>query len=270
MPDMETPPIARVRQLSTTPIKGLQLHHPEEIDLTRFGAVGDRRFLLIDDDAKPVSITLAGALVRYGAIYEPHRALLTVISVDGHEWAAPVSPSTPLVVDFYGKREVACRLVDGPWAAVLSEAAGRRVRLVWVDRDEGGFDIYPVTLLGTASVAALARAAHVDQLDIGRFRMLIDIDTQHPHIEDSWQGDRLSIGQAEIVVRGPVPRCAAITRHPETGIRDQPLVRLIRSYRGMPDCGTGSRGVPFGVYAEVVREGVIRVGDPVERRSGEP
>ena len=39
---------ARVTRLSVTPVKGLALHHPDEIVLLRTGAVGDREFFVID------------------------------------------------------------------------------------------------------------------------------------------------------------------------------------------------------------------------------
>jgi MOSC domain-containing protein YiiM len=40
---------------------------------------------------------------------------------------------------------------------------------------------------------------------------------------------------------------------------------MIRSYRGVRGNEFG-RGVNFGVYADVVAEGVVRVGDPVSVR----
>ena len=39
---------ARVSRLSTTPVKGLALHHRDEILLLRTGAAGDREFFVID------------------------------------------------------------------------------------------------------------------------------------------------------------------------------------------------------------------------------
>jgi uncharacterized protein len=62
-----------------------------------------------------------------------------------------------------------------------------------------------------------------------------------------------------------VPRCAATTRDPGRGARDLPTVRMIRSYRGVRENEFG-RGVNFGVYADVVAEGVVRVDDPVSVR----
>lgn len=207
-----------------------------------------------------MSITLAGALAQFGATYDPVEDVLSLWSADGAGWSAQVRRSDAVESDFLGHRSVACRLVEGPWSAVLSEAAGRPLRLVNAREGAGGFDIRPVTLLGLASVEELARRTGLADVDSRRFRMLIELETSEPHIEDSWEGCRMQVGEAELVVRGPVPRCAAITRDPDSGVRDLPLVRAIKSYRGMVQCEIGP-GVPFGVYADVVREGKVRVGD---------
>jgi MOSC domain-containing protein YiiM len=42
---------------------------------------------------------------------------------------------------------------------------------------------------------------------------------------------------------------------------------MIRSYRGVQANEFG-RGVNFGVYAEVVTEGTVRIGDPLRVRPG--
>ena len=66
--------------------------------------------------------------------------------------------------------------------------------------------------------------------------------------------------QVELRVGDPVARCAAITRDPDRGARDQQLVRLIRDYRGMCELPRGP-GVPFGVYAHVLRPGRLATGE---------
>jgi uncharacterized protein len=57
-----------------------------------------------------------------------------------------------------------------------------------------------------------------------------------------------------------VPRCATTTRDPNTGRRDLDTLREIAAYRGKRD----GKKIDFGVYAQVVRPGRIRLGDPVE------
>ena len=70
----------------------------------------------------------------------------------------------------------------------------------------------------------------------------------------------VEVGTARLRVGGSVPRCAAVTRNPEGGERDKPVVNAIKAYRGVQATGFG-QGVPFGVYADVVQNGVVRVGD---------
>ena len=61
-------------------------------------------------------------------------------------------------------------------------------------------------------------------------------------------------------IGGPVPRCATTTRDPATGKRDLDTLREIAAYRGKRD----GKKIDFGVYAQVVRQGRVRVGDRIE------
>jgi hypothetical protein len=97
--------------------------------------------------------------------------------------------------------------------------------------------------------------------------MLISFSGLSAHVEDCWQGQTIEIGEAVVRVGGPVPRCAATTRDPDRGARDLPTVRMIKSYRGVQVNEFG-RGVNFGVYAGVVAEGAVRVGDTLSVRPG--
>jgi uncharacterized protein YcbX len=174
-----------------------------------------------------------------------------------------------VIADFYGKRKVAGTVVEGPWNALLSDAAGEPVRLVRANEPGAGHDDHPVTLLGEESVAELARRSGAGSVDARRFRMLISFSGLSAHIEDRWQDRTIEIGEAVVRVGGPVPRCAATARDPDRGVRDLPTVRMIRSYRGVQANESG-RGVNFGVYADVVAEGVVRVGDPLRVQSAGP
>jgi uncharacterized protein len=93
--------------------------------------------------------------------------------------------------------------------------------------------------------------------------MLVELATDREHVEDEWEGVLAAVGAAEIRIGGPVPRCAATTRDPDRGVRDLPAVQVIRAYRGLRDTFFGP-GVPFGVYADVVTPGRVRVGDSLQ------
>ena len=98
-------------------------------------------------------------------------------------------------------------------------------------------------------------------MDGRRFRMTIGIDTEEPHVEDTWIGSKVRVGGAVVLVRDNVGRCAVTTRDPETGVRDLDTLDAIADYRaGVP---TGEP-LPFGVWGEVVDPGRVALGDRVE------
>lgn len=250
----------QVTRLSTTPIKGLGLHHPEEIDVRRTGVVGDRCFYLVDDRDALFSIAKTGGLLSLAAEYDETTGHLAVRE-DGEVVAEGMAePGDAHTADFFAFKKVPGRLVPGPWDAVVSERAGRRLRLVRPDAREGAHDVEPLTLLGDASTRRLSEQAGVPDVDSRRFRMLVEFDGAAAHAEDGWRVQRVQIGGVVAEVGGPVQRCAGTTRNPVTGEVDLRTLQLIGDYRGRQDSIFGM-GFNFGVYATVVTEGRIRVGD---------
>ena len=54
--------------------------------------------------------------------------------------------------------------------------------------------------------------------------------------------------------------CAVTTRDPDSGAVDLPTLHYLNLYRGAI---RAEERLPFGVFAEVVTPGEVRVGDPV-------
>jgi len=250
-----------VAQLSIAPVKSLALQHPDHVRVESFGVVGDRYFYLTETDGRLVSGSKNGSLMRIKATYDAWRERLSLgfpddsaIEGDATALGEPVSTS------FYG-RPVSGRVVLGPWAEALSSYLGRPVLLVRPDSPGAASDEAPVTLMSTASVEELGRRAGRDTpVDGRRFRMLVEIGGCEPHEEDTWEGQRLRIGQALLKVGGPIPRCVVTTLHPDVGVKDFDTLKVIAAYRGV----TQDRDINFGVYAEVVEPGTIALGEPVE------
>jgi uncharacterized protein YcbX len=91
--------------------------------------------------------------------------------------------------------------------------------------------------------------------------MLVEVDgCERPHEEDEWIGTRVRIGDAVVRVAQPIPRCAVTTQDPGSGIRDFRTLHVIKDYRGI----RGGKYLDFGVGAEVLEPGVVRVGAAVE------
>jgi uncharacterized protein YcbX len=250
-----------VARLNVTPVKSTRLHHPDEIRLERYGAVGNRDLFFVDDEGKRFSGDRKTPLLAIVASYDAERNHLELHLPDGATAAGEARASgEALTVDFYG-RPVAAHVVEGEFGEVLSRSVGRRVRLARVDEAGDANDERPVTLVSLASVAELSRRGGRDEpVDAGRFRMTVEIDGCSPHEEDTWGGRRVRLGGATVRVGEQVPRCSITTLDPNTGARDFPTLQVIQRYRGL----TADGHLPFGVYADVEQPGAVRVGDPVE------
>lgn len=72
--------------------------------------------------------------------------------------------------------------------------------------------------------------------------------------EFDWLGRDVRIGEAVLRVRERITRCMATTANPETGERDADTLRALNSWDHQD----------FGVYAEVLQGGEIRVNDEVQ------
>ncbi|MFI7067968.1 MOSC domain-containing protein [Kribbella sp. NPDC050124] len=251
-----------VTRLSITPVKGLALHHPDSIDLTSQGVVGDRLFYLVDDSGKLQSCTGNPSLYGLQATYDDETRRLEIARGDELMYGGTVEPAVAVETDMWGLRTITSDVVADPvWSTFFSDVVGRRVQLVQARAPS--YDVQPATLLGIGSVAELARQSGLSEVDSRRFRMLIEFSSGEPHIEDSWAGKRLQVGDAVLRGGGPVKRCAATTRNPASGVVDLQTLRLITAYRGRQDSVLGA-GAIFGVYADVLEPGTISVGDTVE------
>jgi uncharacterized protein YcbX len=254
-------------RLSVTPVKALRLSHPREADLTAAGIPADRRFYLIDEEGSLFDASDHGGLLQVVAEYDPVTELLRLTFPDGSaaDGAADRLDGT-VTTDFFG-RAVTGRVVEGGLADAISLTLGRSVRLVRVARDGDGQDVHPLTIVSSASVRDIGSRGDRSDLDARRFRMNLEVDGCDPYEEDSWDGGLVRIGEATIRVRGQIPRCIVTTLGPDTGEKDFTTLNLIARHRERIG---GRGGLPFGMYAEVVEPGRVRLGDPVEPLSSRP
>jgi uncharacterized protein YcbX len=241
----------------------MALLHPPEIRLERFGVAENRRFHVIDETGRRYGQIRDGTLVRIVPAYDADDNRLSLRFPDGGEVAGDVELGEPVTTDFYG-RPVTGRVVEGPWAEAISAHAGRELRLVQTDDPGGGVDraLGPVSMLSDASLDELARRTGRDRVDARRFRMLIGMAGCVPHEEDEWLGKQVRVGDAVVLLHEQVARCAITTQNPETGVPDFDTLREIEKYRGSRD--DDGKHFDFGVFGEVAKAGVVRLGDPVE------
>src|SRR5918997_559380 len=111
---------ATVTRISVTPVKGLALHHPDEVELTPSGVPGDRTFFLVDQQGHMISATRLGALVSARAEHDADAGTLSLAFPDGGVVREVIDLDEPEAVRFYGL-SVDARPVRGPFSAALSE-----------------------------------------------------------------------------------------------------------------------------------------------------
>jgi uncharacterized protein YcbX len=250
---------AAVSRLQIAPVKGIALSDVQRITVGRTGAVGDRRFFLIDERDRKVNGKVLGVLQTVAGSFSEDDGILSLQMPDGELVRAPVEVDGSVAEMPQGGFRIG-RIVAGPWAAALSKLCGCQLRLVMtqsaVDRGTKG----AVSLISRGSVRRLSEQAGVDDVDSRRFRMLIEIDGVAAHAEDAWVGSELRIGDTLLRFEGHVGRCLVTCRDPDTGELTLPTLDLLRSYRGELDT---TEPLPFGIYGRVLAGGVISVGDPV-------
>lgn len=245
-----------VSDLAIAPVKGLRLMRMDELQIGPTGPVGDRAFVVVDDQHALMQTTRTPMLLQVAQRWNPASGELALRFADGSEVAAVPCPDQPISTGLYDGRRVSGRLVPGPHSEALSDHLNRRVWLVALDHKEVGADEFPVSLMSTASLDALSRALDGNVPDARRFRMSITVDGAGAWEENGWAGSEVDVGEVRVRIVEPVPRCVVTTRDPHEGRSDVPVLKALAALRGKKD-------VTFGVWCEVSRPGRVRLGDPV-------
>ena len=246
-----------VTRIGFTALKGGRHRAHPAVDLTATGPVGDRVFCLVDPAADRCLRTVENpALVQVVSGWTD--GVLSVrLPGAGPVSEVPEPTGEVRKVDYWG-RTAEVEVQGGPWADLLSGHLGRDALLA---RARPGEVVYggSVTLLTTGSLALLAERLGAPAAG-ERFRATFHVDTGDlpAHVEDDWVGRTLTLGEAEIVVRGVVPRCAVVDFDPASGQRDADVLRTLAGYR------RGQGEVFFGVDAEVTSPGRVETGARVE------
>ena len=143
-------------------------------------------------------------------------------------------------------------VVDGePWDSPIvlgrvRAAAGADATLVRFDGPER-FDILPLLVATDGAVAEFGR-------DVRRLRPNIVINGVEGMEETTWPGGELHIGEVIISLDSLRGRCPMTTVDPDSLVVDREVLKdILRRFDGK-----------LALNAEVLRPGVIRVGDPVE------
>jgi uncharacterized protein YcbX len=234
----------------------MRLQRSPELQLGRHGVIGDREFLIVDEDCRLLQSARNPGLLRIEPCWEPARNLLALRFPDGRVVQDEPEPGTAAVTRMYDGREIPGRVISGPLSAALSGYLGRAVLLFKRAADQLGGDDCPVTLMSEASLHALAAEFSGTAPDPRRFRMTITVTGADPWAEHGWSGQQVTIADTALRVIAPVPRCVVTTRNPQSGATDARILHALARLRGKND-------ITFGVWCEIIQPGHIQVGDPV-------
>jgi uncharacterized protein YcbX len=245
-----------VASFNLTPVKSTALQQPRTIDLTVAGAAGDRRFLFARADGTRLSGISKAPLMPIVSSWDRDEERLTLRLPDGVEVDGDARPVGPLVDVALYDRSVPARALDTVFEEPM-RAIDPTLTLLRVDEPEYAGGVHRVSVISRASVAEIGARGGDPGLDPRRFRMLVEINGLDPYEEDGWQGREVRIGTAVIQLGDRMPRCVMTTLDPDTGRRDFDTLDVLAAHRKV---GTN---LLLGVYGDVVRPGIVGVGDEV-------
>jgi len=259
--------VVRITELWRYPVKSTAGRPATTLELEPWGAVGDRRWAVVEPDGGYLTARVLPELFRLVAT--PTRTGLDLEYGDAR-LAVPIPYDGPRVaVSFSRLPEAVDAGADA--AAYLTHAFGRPLRLVWqpdprertVNPDNGGrpgellslADAGPLLLASEASLDRLRSWTDDEKLAMRRFRPNVVIDGDEPFAEDSWPGVRL--GEVDFRVQGPCDRCVMTTVDPDTLEKGKEPIRTLSRHRKWDG------KVWFGVWLVPQATGRIEVGDGV-------
>lgn len=262
------------------PVKSLRGCTVDEAVLDPLGLVGDRRFMVIDENGRFLT---QRTLPRMALITTALAADTLTLSAEG-AGSATVSrapdPAAPLRAVSVWKSEGLlaedCGDAVAEWLADFLGTSCRLVRIgakfrrpVSTPEVAGPGDLvsfadgFPFLVLSEATLADLNDrlvAQGGEALPMDRFRPNLVVAGAEAFAEDTWT--RFRIGTVTFRAGGPCTRCAVTTTDQKTALRGREPLRTLATYRRSAADPTD---VNFGQnLIHETKAGRLGVGDPVE------
>jgi uncharacterized protein YcbX len=267
---MTTPP--QISGLFRYPVKSLGGHGLARASIEPRGIAGDRRWMVVDETGRFQTRRELPQMARIAVDHDGDGLLLRHPELGTLAVARPDEQAAAIEAKVW-RDLLPARIAGGAADAFLSEALGKRVRLVHqpdssvrpVDpayAQPGDHvslsDGFPLLVTTEASLAALNASLPLP-IGMDRFRPNLVIAGTGAWDEDRWR--RIRIGGVSFRIAKPCSRCIITTQDPATGERhhdNDPLTTL----RAIGRMAKG--GIMFGQNAIPDGPGEIGVGDVVE------
>ncbi len=241
----ESAQVGTLSQIWIYPIKSCRRVALDEAAISATGLAGDRLWQVVNEQGDAVTQRTDPKLALVEVIPNSDASLtLAVAGSDQIAVPALADAQDNVTVKALAGDEVRCADAGDQAAEFFSDVLGRAARLVGftnttqrpaffaADNFVTFVDAAPITVANTASLAHLAALAD-QKLEMERFRPNLVVDTQTPWVEDTW--DHFSIGQAELDMFAPWPRCAVPQIHQDTATRSQEPAKVLKQHRWCTD-----------------------------------
>jgi uncharacterized protein YcbX len=260
------------------PVKSMGGEKLVEARVERSGLAGDRAYALVDEaEGRIASAKLPrkwGAMITAEAryVHPPIDDQIPVVRIrlpDGTHIMSD-SPTIHDVLSKFVGRGV--RITSTRPKAISVErldplAEGEVIADIGELMPEGRFaDYAPLHLITTSTLRELRRLNPQADFDERRFRpnLVIDIAESRGFAEQDWIGKTLAIGDMQVRVSDPTPRCSVPTLAQSGLAKDRSIVSTLVEHSRLPVALLGGELLPCaGVYAFVAEGGTVRAGDPV-------
>jgi uncharacterized protein YcbX len=252
------------------PIKACRGFDVIESRVERMGLANDRRMMVVTPEGEFLTQREHAKLALITPTLENDSVTLSAPNFDSIRFAIQKS-GTPTSVNIWKSKGVSAIDQGDESAGWLSDWLGTSVRLVHVadgfkrklnpdfavhaDDHTGFADGYPILIISEASLQDLNSRLD-SQLPMNRFRPNMVVKNCEPFAEDTWK--RIRIGDVEMALVKPCPRCEVTTIDKETlEVSKEPL-KTLATYRKQKG------GAMFGMNVIPLNEGHIKVGMNVE------
>jgi uncharacterized protein YcbX len=130
------------------------------------------------------------------------------------------------------------------------------------------FDLSPIHVLTTSSLAAFRAAGPDADFDPRRYRPNVLIQSEGTGFPDNeWPGRELVVGEATVRIDMPTMRCVMTTLAQPGMEADRETLKIIARENRIEITGIGVWACA-GAYGSPVRSGTVRVGDEVTLQAG--
>lgn len=264
--------VGRVVAIWRYPVKSMMGEELNASDVAGPGLLGDRACALLDVETGKVAS--AKNPRRWPNLFDFRAAFV--------EPPSPGKPLPPVRITLPNGETVTTHQADVQQR--LSDAVGRAVQLsgsapggaasegYWPDEKWLGepdavfefplpagtfFDCAAVHIMTTATLDRLRALCPASRFEVPRFRpnlVVETIDQSDGFVENDWVGRTLAISQVQLRIDEPCPRCVMTTLSQGSLPKDVEVLRTV----------VQGNGGNVGVYASVMRTGLIRRGDVVQ------